>query len=147
MINKFLYLFLSFTWGLTLTLVGCIVSIVLMIAGYKPKRFLYGWYFEMNTNGSAFNMGPVSIVPNNPSKYILSHEFGHSIQNCFFGQFMIFLVVIPSVIRFWYREYLVRVKNHQYRYLPDYDSIWFEGMATKLGEKYFEYLGDNNEQD
>lgn len=140
-LNKTLYFILSFTWGLPLTLIGCVVALVLRVAGIKPKRFLYGFYFPI-TNGSGFNMGPIAIVAKNPSNYLLKHEFGHSIQNCFFGPFVFLLVVIPSVTRFWYREYLVRVKKYAYKDLPLYDSIWFEGDATKLGEKYLQHIGD-----
>ena len=31
------------------------------------------------------------------------HEFGHSFQNAILGPFMIFLVSIPSAIRYWYQ--------------------------------------------
>ena len=141
MLKKSLYLILSFTWGLPLTLIGCIVAAALMIFGIKPKRFLYGFYFPI-TNGSGFNMGPIFIVSKNPSEYLLKHEFGHSIQNCFFGPFVFLLVIIPSVIRFWYREYLVFTKQSTYSELPPYDNIWFEGTATKLGEKYLRNLPD-----
>ena len=137
---KFLYLILSFTWGLPMTLVGCVSAAILMSIGFEPKRFLHGWYFEA-TNNSGFSMGPIAIVSKNPSQYLLKHEFGHSIQNCFFGPFMIFVVIIPSVVRFWYRKYLVNTKKISRNELPSYDSIWFEGTATRLGEMYFKYIG------
>jgi hypothetical protein len=50
---------------------------------------------------------------------------------------MPFLVAIPSFIRYWYRELLVRSGEKKYADLPDYDSVWFEGWATKLGKKYY----------
>ena len=140
-LSRTLYLLLSFTWGLPLTLIGCVVALALRIVGIKPKRFLYGYYFHI-TNSSGFNMGPFAIVSKDSDEYLLKHEFGHSIQNCFFGPFVFLLVVIPSVIRFWYREYLVSVKKYSYKDLPPYDSIWFEGTATKLGEKYLINLAD-----
>ena len=143
--NKNLYFLLSFTWGLPMTLIGCIVAFILTITGHKPTRFLYGWCFHV-TNNSGVSFGPFSIVAKNPTQYLLKHEFGHSIQNCFLGPFMVFLVAIPSFIRFWYREYLVKAKGGKYSDLPAYDSIWFEGSATNLGEKCFKYLGDEDEQ-
>lgn len=140
-LNKSLYFILSCTWGLPLTLMGCIVALALRIIGIKPKRFLYGFYFPI-ANGCGFNIGPISIVDKDPDTNHLKHEFGHSIQNCFFGPFIFFLVIIPSVTRFWYREYLVRVKKYEYRELPPYDSTWFEGTATQLGEKYLQHLSN-----
>lgn len=65
------------------------------------------------------------------------HEWGHGIQNIILGPLMPFLVAIPSCIRYWYRELLVRSGEKKYADLPDYDSIWFEGWATKLGKKYY----------
>ena len=41
------------------------------------------------------------------------------------------------MIRYWYRELIVRSGKKKYSELPDYDSIWFEGWATRLGEKHF----------
>ena len=62
---------------------------------------------------------------------MLYHESGHGIQNLLFGPLMPFVVSIPSAIRYWYREYLMKVKKIKCWNLPDYDSIWFEGTATK----------------
>ena len=47
---------------------------------------------------------------------------------------MLFVIVIPSATRYWYRNWaLAKGKK-----LPDYDAIWFEGSATKIGAKYRE---------
>ncbi len=54
------------------------------------------------------------------------------------GFFMPFIVSIPSAVRYWYREYLVRDGKKLSWELPPYDSIWFEGWATALGTKYFQ---------
>lgn len=40
-------------------------------------------------------------------------------------------------IRYWYRELIIRSGKKKYSDLPDYDAIWFEGWATRLGEKHF----------
>ena len=40
---------------------------------------------------------------------------------------MIFIVMIPSAVRYWYREYIYRKDRERYYKLPDYDAIWFEG--------------------
>ena len=44
---------------------------------------------------------------------------------------MPFVICIPSAARYWYREYLWHFNKEKYRKLPPYDSIWFEGQATK----------------
>ena len=48
---------------------------------------------------------------------------------------MPFVICIPSAIRYWYRE----LKYYRKGLYPetDYDSIWFEGQATKWGNKVY----------
>lgn len=133
--NKHQFWFLSCTWGIIMTLIGAIVTLVLMIFGFKPKRNIYGWYTEIGNNWGGLDLGPFCLVSTNPSEHILNHEFGHAIQNCALGPFMIF-ISIASATRYWYREFQVQVLGKSYSDLPDYDSIWFEGSATRLGN-YF----------
>lgn len=45
------------------------------------------------------------------------------------------IVSIPSCIRYWWREY--KIRKGLGNTLPPYDRIWFEGWATRLGEKHF----------
>ncbi len=47
---------------------------------------------------------------------------------------MPFVVGIPSMIRYWYRE----LKYNRKGKVPptSYDSIWFEGQATRIGVNY-----------
>lgn len=70
--------------------------------------------------------------------HTISHEHGHAVQNCVFGVFMPILVTIPSVIRYWYREYVRNTKG--WEYLKPYDSIWFEAQATNIGKNMFKEL-------
>jgi hypothetical protein len=46
---------------------------------------------------------------------------------------MLFVITIPSAIRYWYREIRARkgLKNE-----TGYDDIWFEGDATRRGEEF-----------
>lgn len=127
----------SFTWGFPMTLVGCFVAITLMLTGHKPHRFHYLVYFEVGKNWGGFNCGCFFVINSGGSLNMKQHESGHGIQNIIFGWLMPFLVGIPSVVRYWYREYLMGSGKKKYSELPDYDSIWFEGLATRLGEKYF----------
>lgn len=47
---------------------------------------------------------------------------------------MLFVITIPSAIRYWYRE----LKYHRKGLVPPtmYDDIWFEGQATRWGQTY-----------
>lgn len=146
-----LYWLISFTWGIIMTLFGCICALGLLITGHKAKKFHYSIYFEVGENWGGFEAGPFFFCNKNASLHIKQHEHGHGLQNLILGPIMPFLVSIPSCIRYWHRELQERRWKRQYaekkisysQYLdkyenrPGYDDIWFEGWATKWGNKYF----------
>ena len=136
--KKSTFYLLSFTWGLPMTLVGCIVALCLLITGHKAKRWGYSWYFEVGENWGGVELGAFFLTDKTTSTHTKNHEFGHGIQNCYFGFLMPFIVCIPSAIRYWYREIMERAKPH--KALPPYDSVWFEGQATRLGNYYIEVI-------
>ena len=128
-LSKFLFYFLTFTWGSPFTLIGCIVALFLVIKGYRPKKHGYCFYFEIGESWGGINLGLFFIVDKrkNGAKAIRDHEHGHAVQNCFLGPFMLFAVALPSLIRSRYRAYLTEKKGVREGDLPPYDSIWFEG--------------------
>ena len=136
--RKSTFWLLSWTWGFIMTLVGTIVFLTLRIAGYKPFRNQYGWAIEIGEGWGGVEMGPYCLVSKGPSQSILDHEFGHALQNCYFGPGMVF-ISLASAARYWYREYLVRVKKKKCSDLNDYDGIWFENMASTWGAYYRKY--------
>ena len=136
--SKTLFWVLSWTWGFVMTFIGTLVFITLRLLGHTPKKNQYGYYFEIGENWGGAEIGPYAIVNKNPSQHILDHEFGHSLQNCYIGPFMPF-ISLASAIRYWWREYLTRVKKIPYSELPAYDDIWFEGTATYLGKHYHKF--------
>ena len=130
-INRSWFYILSFTWGGILTLCGILVSIVMILTGHRPRKWGYCWYFEIGKkNWGGCEWGPVFLKDKAESDRIKNHEFGHGIQNCFYGPFMIFLVSIPSTIRYWTRRLQTRLGRPP---KTEYDAIWFEGQATRLG--------------
>ena len=128
--KKILFWCASLTWGGIMTWLGAIIACAMILTGHKPKVFHYFVYFEMGEDWGGFEMGAFFFVNRSPTLHIKQHEAGHGSQNIIFGVFMPFIVSIPSAIRYWYR----RFKRDE---LPPYDSIWFEGQATRLGKKYF----------
>ena len=129
--SRWQFYLLSFTWGLPLSLIGFIVMFVLNLKGYDIYKNQYGYYCEIGKGWGGLSLGPFAVVNKSPSEYLLAHEFGHALQNCYFGPHMI-IVSLMSFTRYWYREFLL--KNG--KQLNDYDSIWFEGTATYLGKYY-----------
>lgn len=136
-LKAILFWLLSLTWGLPMTLFGAICALGLLITGHKPQRFHYFIYFEVGESWGGFEAGGFFFVNKHPTLHIKQHECGHGVQNIILGVFMPFLVSIPSCIRYWYREIVVRTGKKKYSELPDYDAIWFEGWATRLGTKLY----------
>lgn len=127
------YYLLSFTWGSIMSIIGVMIAAALLCCGYPCYRNIYGWYFMIGRGWGGISLGPIALVARDcNSEHTLNHEFGHSIQNCYFGPFMI-CIGLASAIRYWYREFLKKYKIP----LKPYDSIWFEGQATKIGKEYY----------
>ena len=139
--NKLLFYVLSFTWGLPMTLVGVVAAAVMLLLFRKPELCGHCIRFRIGNGWGGVSLGPTIITDNQSESEITYHEHGHAIQNTLYGFFMPVLVCIPSMIRYWYREYLVRVKGERYSSLTPYDDIWFEGQATKFGTEFMENLG------
>jgi hypothetical protein len=137
--NKNLYYFLSWTWGLPLNLIGHFVASVLLLLGYKPHKWGGCHYFIVGENWGGVSIGSIVIVAKNHNESTLNHEFGHSIQNCFFGFLCPFVVSIPSAVRYWYRNIVVKFGIKKQSELPSYHSIWFEKQASELGEENIKY--------
>ena len=125
----------SCTWGLLITAAGALVALALLVTGHKPHRFHYLVYFEVGSGWGGFNLGGFFVVGRDTSLSTKRHESGHGLQNIMLGVFMPVLVSIPSAIRYWWRVYQTR-RGHGASLTP-YDSIWCEGWATSLGDKYF----------
>lgn len=133
--KKVMYYIISWTWGLPMTLMGAVVALILLVTGHKPQHFYYNTYFEVGEHWGGLEAGMFFFKEKNKSLHIKQHEAGHGIQNLILGPFMPIIVSIPSAIRYWYR--IIKVRHNPNCVLPPYDSMWFEGWATKLGEKYF----------
>ncbi len=129
-----LYWIISLTWGGIMTFIGLFAMLVLLLLGYRPKRHGHGIYFELGHRWGGISFGPVFIVNEGATTNIKNHEYGHGFQNLCWGILFPIVIAIPSLTRYFYRIY--RQKKHPKKQLPPYDNIWFEGQASKWGEKH-----------
>ena len=145
----------SLTWGIIMTSIGLLITGGLnlikfagVIAGYnlKIKTHKNGCSLitEVGGNWGGLELGAVALCGNysksSPSwfEHTRKHEFGHAIQHLYMGPLFIFIVAIPSATRYWYQR--IMSKKGKYFQSGWYDSIWFEGGATKTGEKFVDWL-------
>lgn len=146
-----LYWLVQLTWGALLTIPGILVSLFCIIFLHgKAHKNGFSYIVEVGGNWGGINLGAVSLCGGYASKdskcynlkwfeHTRRHEFGHSIQTLIFGPFQLFVVSIPSAIRYWYD--VLDTKHIEERTSPLwYDSIWFEGTATRWGTKAVEWI-------
>lgn len=141
--KMFWFYLLSFTWGILFTLIG-LLALAFIFMFLNHKIYMYkrvagrlAIIFKRDLPGG-MNLGLIYITDKSQEKnYRLhTHEIGHSIQNAWFGPLFIPIIAIPSLIRASFWSHISRKKKAKTGKYPDYDRIWFEGQATKLGEQY-----------
>ena len=141
-----LYWTIQLTWGCLLTIPGIIITLFAILIGGTPHKNGFSYIVEIGGNWGGLELGAVALCGRYYEndlywfEHTRKHEFGHSIQQLMFGPFQLFIVGIPSAIRYWYQT----IRN--YKHLPNkpYDSIWFEGTATKWGTKWVDLIENNN---
>lgn len=142
---KIIYWLLSFTWGLLMSFIGLIVTCVVILKGGKIHKNGCFIIIEIGNNWGGLSLGCFAFCANYSKtnsywfEHTRKHEFGHSLQNIILGPLFIFIVAIPSVIRYHYKNYCVKYNKKQFD-VNWYDSIWFEGTATKYGTKLIDWL-------
>lgn len=132
---------LSFTWGLPWTLIGLVVFGISWVYFHEQMEIrLIDGRIAVTFTESRFggvSLGIVYFVDSSDSFRLHTHELGHTIQSMYWGPLFIFVIAIPSFARYHYRRWFRHNKPSKFRTFPPYDSVWFEGQATSLGEKYF----------
>ena len=129
--HKALYYILMFTWGLLTSVIGLLVTFVLSVcADKKLIKYDKVWYFKVAKNWGGVSLGCMFIRDTTSIDTIQPHEDGHTYQNALLGPLFIFLVAIPSTIRYW----IQRIRIKQGKRNKPYDSIWFEDNATAIGQ-------------
>lgn len=100
--KKIGFYFLSFTWGIIMTFIGCLVFLALIITGHKPYKFYDRIYIKVSDNWGGCELGPWFICgQNDDSLHLKQHESGHGFQNIILGPLMPFVVSLPSAARYW----------------------------------------------
>ncbi len=130
--RRWAFYLLSFTWGAPAVLSGAAAALFVRIGGRKPVKFGWGWSFDIPGVGWGLSLGLFFIAPEGDER-IRMHEYGHAIQNVYLGPFMPAVILIPSYVRFWFRA--IREKRGRPP-TADYESVWFEGSATRSGEEF-----------
>lgn len=138
--HKLVYYILIYTWGLPYSIIGLLVSFVLILTGHKPHWHYLTWYLCVLNGWGGVSLGSNFLIGHD-CQSCSNHELGHTLQLVLFGPLFYFLVAIPSFIRYWYIE----IKRKRYykkgkTFRSNYDGIWFEGSATDAGNLVIESI-------
>jgi len=138
--SKPVFYILSFTWGLPYTIISGLVTLAMLVTGHKMHKWGWCGYFEVGKHPwGGTEWGLIFLKDRFSGDMLKNHEFGHAIQNCIFGPFMLILISLPSSLRYWVRRLQERIGRPP---KTDYDAIWFEGWATELGTRHIKYIND-----
>lgn len=128
-----LFWVIQLTWGALLTIPGLIVSLICILLGGKVHKNGFSYIVEIGGNWGGLELGAIALCGkySETNKYWFEHtrrhEFGHAVQHLILGPLQLFIVGIPSAIRYWYFR-LTPHKLHQ-----DYDYALIEYTASKWG--------------
>lgn len=142
--HKALYYILNFTWGLFANIIGGLVFLCLLPWRLPIKKNIFLGAIEndllLYTHkagnkryywGFSFGVFFFTCMAASTGKPLKAHEVGHTCQNAILGPFQLFAIEIPSAIRYWYR---IGLERRGKTLQTNYDDIWFEGSATKIGK-------------
>ena len=97
----------------------------------------FSYIVEVGGNWGGLELGAVALCGNYyPSAWyeeVRLHEAGHGIQNLWWGPLMLFVICIPSAIRYWYQT--IAMKKGKVFPSDWYERAWFESQADRLGAK------------
>lgn len=137
--HLWLYYFLNYTWGIIMSLVGWIaLGFCKMILKKKISKHGPSHYVIVGSNWGGLELGQNFLIADGMGKdwteHSKNHELGHTFQNAIYGPLFVFLVAIPSAVRYWHQ----RIGRKKGKAFPSdwYDSAWFEGSATHIGTEY-----------
>lgn len=133
--KRILFYIISFTWGGIMTAIGLVILLVTLPFG-KFGIYHGRIYKRIGKNWGGVELGCFFLCDKTAGEHTLAHESGHELQNCLWGPLFPVVISIPSAIRYHYRNFLSKHNKEKYALLPNYDSIWFEGQATKWGLEY-----------
>lgn len=115
--------------GWALSFIGTIVCFFLGLFEVMPKSYYGIPYFEIGKKRwGGVCLGFFFITNKDSSDATKNHEVGHMVQNAVIGGLPMIWYSIGSFVRWWKRK-IFGAKT-------PYDSWWFEGNATALGDEF-----------
>lgn len=122
--------------GWAMSFIGKVVCFVLKLFKQTAKDYKgICPYFEIGNGWGGASFGWFFICSKDCSERSRNHEVGHCIQNAAVGGLKMAAYSGASAFRYWFIK-IFRLKT-------DYDSWYFEGDATRIGNEYVKNMEIN----
>lgn len=135
--HLWLYILLNLTWGILMNIVGALTTLLFVFA--KPSLYYCSVETKAFKHWGGLDLGLFHLRDTTSIESLSYHEMGHAFQNAIYGPFFIFLIAIPSAIRYWTITSMNKWRRKHGKPTKAYDSVWFEGNATECGREYKVY--------
>ena len=101
--KKFIYYLLQWTWGLPMNIIGGIVCLIALCCKCPVQKYRNAIEILVPQNFGGVELG-MFFVRGKDCPSVAPHEYGHTIQNLWWGPLFPFVVALPSAARYWIRE-------------------------------------------
>lgn len=100
---KILYYIIQWTWGIIMNLIGAVACLVCAILKCPIHKYRNGVEILVNNNFGGLELG-MFFIRGKDCPSVAPHEYGHGIQNLWWGPLFPLAVCLPSASRYWLRE-------------------------------------------
>lgn len=126
--KAFAFYFVQFTWGLLQNILGLLLFICCVCFGCRVKpRHKFAFVCEMPKSRGSLSLGCFIFVKDYGNKYLVNHEYGHTLQSLLLGVFYLIIIGLPSFI--WAAFFKGWRKRHGVSYYAFYTERWANRMV------------------
>lgn len=101
---KALYYIIQWTWGIVMNIIGGITCLVALCFKCPVRKYRNAVEILVPWNFGGCELG-MFFVRGKDCPGVAPHEYGHTIQNLWWGPLFPFVVCLPSAARYWLREH------------------------------------------
>ena len=101
---KIFYYIIQWTWGIVMNIIGLCVFLFAKIKKYETYKYRNAICIVAPTNFGGLELG-MFFIRGKDNQSVCPHEYGHGIQNLWWGPLFPFVIAIPSAFRYWVRNF------------------------------------------
>jgi hypothetical protein len=101
---KIFYYIIQWTWGIVMNIIGLCVFLFAKIKKYETYKYRNAICIVAPKNFGGVELG-MFFMRGKDNQSVCPHEYGHGIQNLWWGPLFPFVIAIPSAFRYWVRNF------------------------------------------